>query len=209
MAEEERPQRPPRAARWRAVLAGGLVLGVGGAVTLASWNDTEAASGTFGSSVFALESQSGGSPSYASHPGPPYATLTFAATAMSPAVSHYAWLNVRTTPASTVGGEVRLTGVSSEGALAPALEYRAVRTASSHPASPCDASAFTASATYIAGSATTWAALSGTPTAVANPVGAAGAAIGFCFDVRIAPGASNSFQGTNATSTWTFTGMSG
>lgn len=201
--------RPQRAARWKAVLAGGLVLGVGGAVTLASWNDTETAGGSFGSSVFALESQSGGSPSYASHPGPPSASLTFAATAMSPAVSHYAWLNVRTTPASTVGGEVRLTGVASDGALAPALEYRAVRTASANPDSPCDATAFTASAVYIAGSATTWVALSGTPTTVANPIGAGGAAIGFCFDVRVTPNASNAFQGTSATSEWTFTGTSG
>lgn len=202
----DRPRR--RGGRWRAILAGGVVLGIGATATLAAWNDSEIAVGTFGSSVFALESQSGGSPSYANHSAPASAKLTFEAGALSPGASRYAWLNVRTTPASTVGGNVQLSGVTSEGALAPALEYRAVRMVAVSPAAVCDSTAFAAPSTFLVGSPTSWVPLSVAVPAVPTPTGAGGAAIGFCFDVRIAPGASNAFQGTTASSTWTFTGTS-
>ena len=42
--------------RVRALLAGALVLGLGGSVTLASWTDTEYAAGSFGASSFQTES---------------------------------------------------------------------------------------------------------------------------------------------------------
>ncbi|WP_148239292.1 SipW-dependent-type signal peptide-containing protein [Ruania zhangjianzhongii] len=48
-------QRPARSRKLRAVLAGGLVLGIGGAVTLAAWNDSEFASGLFSSGEFNLQ----------------------------------------------------------------------------------------------------------------------------------------------------------
>jgi predicted ribosomally synthesized peptide with SipW-like signal peptide len=199
-----------RAARWRAVLAGGLVLGVGATATLAAWNDTEVATGGFTSSVFDLQSQSAGSPTYADHATAPGATLVFNATAMSPGVSSYAWLNVRTSPASTVGGTVGLTALDRSGTLAPALEYRAVRTTSPNPTIACNAAAFAAPSTFIVGGASTWVPLSGAPpAAVSNPIGAAGSAIGFCFDVRVMVGAANTFQGQTASATWTFTGTSG
>jgi len=44
----------------RAVLAGGLVLGVGAAVTLAAWNDSEFATGTFTAGTFNLEGSTDG-----------------------------------------------------------------------------------------------------------------------------------------------------
>jgi predicted ribosomally synthesized peptide with SipW-like signal peptide len=203
-------QRPRRAARWRAVLAGGLVLGAGSTATLAAWNDAEVATGAFASSVFDLQSQSAGSPTYADHAGPPGATLAFNATAMSPGVSSFAWLNVRTTPASTVGGTVGLTALDRSGALAPALEYRAVRTASPNPAVACDATAFAAPSTFIVGGTSTWVPLSSAPpVVVSNPIGPTGAVIGLCFDVRVVVGAANTFQGQTASATWTFTGTSG
>lgn len=43
-----------RSRRARAILAGGLVLGVGAAITLAAWNDSEFATGTFTSGQFNL-----------------------------------------------------------------------------------------------------------------------------------------------------------
>ena len=43
-----------------AVLAGGLVLGVGGAVVLAAWNDSEFATGTFTAGSFNLEGSTDG-----------------------------------------------------------------------------------------------------------------------------------------------------
>lgn len=44
----------------RAVLAGGLVLGVGAAVTLAAWNDSVFAEGTFGGGSFNLQGTTNG-----------------------------------------------------------------------------------------------------------------------------------------------------
>lgn len=202
-------RRRLRTRRVRALLAAGLVLGVGTAVTLAAWTDTENATGSFGASVFDTQSQSAGSPTYASNPSAPGATLTFNATQMSPGVSSFAWLNVRTTAATTVGGTVTLTAVTPTGALAPALQYRAVRLTNPSPTSPCDATAFSGTPTYIAGGSATYLPVSQLPvSAVANTIGAAGAQLGFCFEVRVMTGAANTYQGTTATVAWTFTGTS-
>ncbi len=50
-----------------AVLAGGLVLGVGAAVTLAAWNDSEFAKGSFTAGSFNLEGSTDNT-NYAEHP---------------------------------------------------------------------------------------------------------------------------------------------
>ncbi|WP_162249507.1 SipW-dependent-type signal peptide-containing protein [Microbacterium sp. Root166] len=193
----------------RVVLAAGLVFGIGSFATLAAWTDTENATGSFGASIFDTESQSAGSPTYASNTTAPGASLTFNATAMSPSVSHYAWLNVRTTLTTNVAGTVSLTGITSSGALAPALQYRAVRMTAVNPTATCNAGAFT-TGTFIAGNATTYvAAAPPAPTPViASPIAAANGAIGLCFEVRVAPGSPNTFQGTTGTVTWTFTSTS-
>ncbi|WP_164861880.1 hypothetical protein, partial [Microbacterium sp. CPCC 204701] len=177
--------------------------------TLASWTDTENATGSFGSSVFGTQSRSQGTPTYASQTTAPGATLLFDAPAMSPGTSFYAWLNVRTTPASTVGGTVDLTSAAPTGGLTPALQYRAIRMPGPSPSSTCDAAAFTGAPVYIAGAATSYLAVSQVPTTpIANAIGAAGAEVGFCFEVRIAPGTADSFQGQTGSVTWTFTATS-
>lgn len=195
--------------RVQAVLAAGLVLGIGTAATLAAWTDSENATGSFGSSVFGTESQSAGSPTYASNTASPGAALSFDASAMSPGTSYYAWLNVRTTTISTVGGTVALTSSAATGGLASALQFRAVRMPGPTPSSTCDAAAFSGTPAFIAGAAATYLPVSQVPaTQVANPIGAAGAQLGFCFEVRIAPGTANSFQGQTGSVTWTFTATS-
>lgn len=50
-----------------AVLAGGLVLGVGAAVTLAAWNDSEFATGNFAAGTFVFEGSTDGT-TFAEHP---------------------------------------------------------------------------------------------------------------------------------------------
>lgn len=57
----DREARVARSRRFRAILAGGLVLGVGAAVTLAAWNDSEFAQGTFTAGAFNLEGTTDGS----------------------------------------------------------------------------------------------------------------------------------------------------
>ena len=60
----------------KAILAGGLVLGIGAAVTLAAWNDSEFAKGIFGSGHFDIEGSIDGSESsFADHPATAPATL--------------------------------------------------------------------------------------------------------------------------------------
>lgn len=202
-------RRRLRSRRIAAVLAAGMVLGVGSVATIAAWTDTEVATGNFGASIFDTESQSAGSPTYASHTTAPGATLTFSATSMSPSVSYFAWLNVRTTPATTVAGSVALTAISSTGALPAALQYRMVRMATASPGTTCGAAVFDASAVYIAGTSSTYSASTAVPASpVASPIAAAGASVGYCVEVRVAPGTANSFQGATGTITWTFTSTS-
>ncbi len=59
-----------------AILAGGLVLGIGAAVTLAAWNDSEFATGVFGSGAFDLEGSVDGA-SFTSDPTAPGKSLSF------------------------------------------------------------------------------------------------------------------------------------
>ena len=110
--------------RVRALLAGALVLGVGATLTLAFWTDPEFATGTFSTTVFDTESSTTGIPpnSWASHNSAPGATMDFSATGMAPSVSHYAWINVRTTAATDVAGTIALTSVSSTGTLPAQIE---------------------------------------------------------------------------------------
>ncbi len=207
MVSRQTLTRSPRLRRTRAVLAGALVLGVGATATLAAWTDGEYGTGSFTASVFGTESQTASS-SWASHtPSGNAATLAFNATAMSPTVSFYAWIDIRTTSTTNVDGTVALTGSSNNsGALLPALEYRAVRTAST----TCDATAFSGSPTWIVGpSYLAITSVPGSPvlSTITVPSGAT-PELRFCFEARIQSGASNSYQGTSGTVTWEFTAMS-
>ena len=193
--------------RVRAILAGALVLGVGASVTLASWTDSEYAAGTFTASTYRLESSTESStlPNLWKDSTAGDASLVVSAGGLSPEASKYAWLKIRTTAASTVGGSVSLTSSTPDGDLSPALEYRAVLTDAA-----CDSSAFSIAATYIAGSSSTYlpaASVQGPP--VASPlVAGSGNQLRYCFDVRISKGTPNSYQGKSATVTWVFTGTS-
>lgn len=195
----------------RVVLAAGLVFGIGSFATLAAWTDTENATGSFGASIFDTESATTPALTYASNTTPPGPSLTFNATAMSPNVAFYAWMNVRTTTTTNVAGTVSLTGVAATGTLAPALQYRAVRMTAASPTATCNAAAFTAGTpTFIVGNASTWVPVTTVaPTPVVpSAIAAGGAAIGYCFEVRIPTGTASTFQGTTATVTWTFTSTS-
>ncbi|RAZ32938.1 SipW-dependent-type signal peptide-containing protein [Microbacterium sp. SMR1] len=202
--------------RWRrrrvlAVLAAGSVLGVGAASTIAAWTDNEVATGSFVASVFDTQSQTAGSPTYASHAtAANAATLTFPGGALSPGALSQAWINVRTSPASTVGGTISLTSATATGGLVSALEYRAVRLNAAVPTATCNAAAFTSGTpVFVAGGASSYIPVTTVPSNIAaNPIDAAGAQLGFCFEVRIQPGAANSFQGASGNVTWTFTGTS-
>ncbi|MEF3403573.1 SipW-dependent-type signal peptide-containing protein [Agromyces sp. CCNWLW203] len=196
--------RAPLSGRWRALLAGGLVLGVGATATLAAWNDAETATGTFGSSVFDTVSKNSTDATFASH-DQTAATLTFAATGMSPGALFTAGLDVRTTGAgdapalaSTVGGTAVLTSAvpAGDSALTGQLEYRVAVTTTT---TACSAATYAGA--YVAASAV--------PAAVQGALSAnAGNTVRFCFQIRLKTDAPNTTQSRSGTVTWAFTSTS-
>lgn len=206
--------------RVRAVLAGALVLGVGASVTTASWTDTEYATGSFGASVFSIESTVSAPYSAA---GPwrtnetaPGATLTFDAAGMHPGKSVYAPIALRTQPSSvagtvTLGGAAVTNSTTTPPLLGAALVYRVVRSET------CGAGAFGSGAAFVVGSATSAQPLTTGQTAGAATLPAAtattpGSSVHFCFEVTLPPtnptSASNGLQGKSASAVWLFSAVS-
>ncbi len=206
MGRHHRTDRRRSTARYtkaRAALAAALVLGVGTSLTLAAWSDDEFGTATFAASTFAVESQTSSS-TWAAHEAANPATLVFNATAMSPGLSQFAFIDIRTTAATNIGGTAALSAVSAAtGTLLPQLEYRVVTTAAG---TACNAAAFT-SATVPAYTASL---STGTapPTATGALTAAGGSTVRFCFDVRVKAGTASSFQGGTASATWQFTSTS-
>lgn len=198
-AREPRRSRPLALRRIRAVLAGGLVLGVGATGTLAAWTDPEQATATFTAGVFGIQGSTDGGATWADHPTTP-AALTFSApaTAMLPGDTVYAAFSVRTT-ANSVAGRLQLTAGSGNGAgLGGSLRYGVAVV----PDTTCGASTFAAATKIVAvGSVLT----AGAPTTQA--VAAAGAGmVTYCFAVTLPATTGNAAQGTGVTASWTITG---
>lgn len=193
--------------RVRALLAGGLVLGVGGTMTLAAWNDSEFAAGTFSASSFALQSSTDSGGSWQEHASSATAAaMSFNAAGMSPGAVNYAPIWVRTTSGS-VSGTLALQGgqlaAGGNAGLFAALDYRVVR----YTSGSCGAGQFTAGATYIVGSSASKVALgtAGSSTAVAAN---AGTPVQLCFEITMKTDAANSLQGTTAGAVWEIKGTS-
>ena len=108
---------PFRHRRTRALLAGGLVLGLGAAGTLAAWSDSEFAFGTFNAGQFNIQGSTDGS-SWSDHFTANGAGLTFTTgfSAMQPGTTYYAPFSLRVDPtknsydASTVLASSTATG---------------------------------------------------------------------------------------------------
>lgn len=94
----------------RAVLAGGLVLGVGAAITLAAWTDTEWATGTFAAGNFGIEGSTNGTTFTENPTSGPAASLSFQVNAdkLSPGDSVYAGFAVQLIESSDYAASVDL-----------------------------------------------------------------------------------------------------
>lgn len=117
-----------RSYKVRALLAGGLVFGIGAASTLAAWNDNEyAKGGPFTAGTFAIEgSATGEVGSYAGHKSSATSeSLTFSAPInnLSPGSVVYADFWVRLTADATVNGELELIDVDGSGDNVDHLSY--------------------------------------------------------------------------------------
>lgn len=134
MSHIEQQANRARASRSRqrvlAILAGGLVLGIGTAVTLASWNDSEFATGTFTAGAFNLE----GTPDdvtwsdHASAGGAATLTFTLNPTNLSPGDVVYAPFAVRLDETATSGADVVITVDNTTGTVTN-LTYELVQPA--------------------------------------------------------------------------------
>ncbi|GAA1869840.1 SipW-dependent-type signal peptide-containing protein [Brevibacterium marinum] len=202
-----RQNRVLRNRRIKAVLAGGLVYGIGSAATLASWTDTEEASGSFEAGTFNIELAVDGSWSSTSE-------MTFDASGMYPGSKVYAPVFVRTTPDTTMNGELAVSSAGASGSadgIAGSLEYRAV-TESIAPGQEaafgngCTASAFDGSSPFIFGGASSveplLTAAAGEDTQELGKD--SGSIAAYCFEVTLPTSTPNAAQGTSASNIWTF-----
>ena len=198
--------------RVRAVLAGALTLGVGATMTLASWTDTEFATGSFTASRFNTESSIDNS-AWADHITAPGASITFNGTGMSPDTHRYGYVLIRG-KANSVAGTLTFAaptvtngGTDTTPFLGAALQYKAVAIT----AAGCSASTFSGTPTYIVGNAGSYAALATAgPTGVTLTAATASpsAPAGYCFDVYLPAGADNALQGKSVSVTWNVTATS-
>lgn len=188
-----------------AVLAGGVVLGVGAAITLAAWNDSEFATGLFGAGSFNLE----GSTTSATDDFDDHATAGAAAELeftlplaenLAPTDVVYASFWVRLDAATTTAGTLTGAGATGTGVNADHLSYEVQVIG---PTADCDA---TASGTVIASGDDLADFTAGAPTALAVGAGSdPGAAVHLCFAVTAEDGL---LQGETAIGTWQFTAES-
>nr|WP_314841213.1 SipW-dependent-type signal peptide-containing protein [uncultured Microbacterium sp.] len=191
-----------------AVLAGGLVLGVGAAVTLAAWNDSEFATGTFTAGSFNIEgSTTSATTGYAEHnTAGTAATLAFqlpaVASSMSPGDVVYAPFWVRLSSTTTNNATLIPTGVTAgTGGNEANLSYTVTAIA---PGATCGAGA-TGTPVATGSSLSTQTGPASVPLAKGATAGTAGTAVQLCFAVTAGSALT---QGAPATATWQFTATS-
>lgn len=152
------PQRGPerqrglKSTKVRAILAGGLVLGVGAAITLAAWNDSEFATGIFAGGAFSIEGSVNGT-TFTEHPtalAPAALAFELEADNLAPSEPVYAGFAVQLTAASTYAATVGITASSAD-TIASSLTYSLVETATFG----CDATSFAAGTALVTDAATT------------------------------------------------------
>ena len=180
-----------------AILAGGLVLGVGTMATLASWNDSEFASATFTTGKFNLQGSVNGT-TFSDNAAGPGAALAFSTpfNNLTPTDVVYAPFAVRLAADTTNDATVTITATST--GSVNNLTYQLVKT----NAIGCDAAAVAAGTPLVASSA--GGAATGAVTfdlTKGSPVTSAGATAFLCFKVTAGAGLT---QGQTGTGTWQF-----
>lgn len=196
----------------RAVLAGGLVLGVGAAVTLAAWNDSEFATGTFTAGTFNLEGSTDGT-TFTDHnvdDGDTAATLAFALPAgvvgtMSPGDTVYSGFWVRLAAGTTTGADLVAAGTTADPAASSNSDHLSYAVYQLAPGATCNAAS--ATGTPVASGATLDAQTGVTTVALTEGASAAtpGTAVQLCFAVTAA---ATLEPGLVTNATWEFTATS-
>ena len=183
-----------------------MVLGVGGAITLAAWNDSEYATGTFTAGSFNLQGSTDGT-TYADHATSPGAGLAFSVNFnnLTPGDIVYAPYWVQLDKNTTSNATVVPSLDSSTGTNVANISYKVYSLAS---AGTCDSTGV-ATATQILSGATlsTGTGAATFPLSKGTPPTTAGAAQKLCFVVTAGAQAAL-LQGGSATAVWKFTATS-
>jgi predicted ribosomally synthesized peptide with SipW-like signal peptide len=194
-----RQRRRVRNRRIKAILAGGLVFGIGSAATVAAWTDSENAEGSFTAGQFDIMLSVDGSDWTSNR------TMTFNAGSMFPGAKVYAPVFVKTSDETTIGGNVKVSGGGTDesNALGDALTYRAV-TQSIDPDVDyeCNSDSFTGAGASVFSGANLKEAVESPSEQTLKPSGDNIQA--YCFEVTLSQEADNAAQGQTATHTWTW-----
>jgi predicted ribosomally synthesized peptide with SipW-like signal peptide len=190
----------------RAILAGGLVLGVGAAVTMAAWNDSEFVTGTFTAGTFNMQGSTTDGTTFTDHPVGSPGTLTFtvAPLLLSPGDTVYAPFALRLAANTTNNANVVITAPSTTTGVVTNLTYEVDRTT----AFTCGSGTVDSTGTALITAGTAVTGVAGPNTFVLNkgaPVTSAGATQFLCF--KVTAGALLT-QGQTGTVTWQFTASS-
>ncbi|MCU1510124.1 MAG: hypothetical protein JWR53_1242 [Glaciihabitans sp.] len=187
-----------------AILAGGLVLGIGAAVTLATWNDSEFATGTFSAGSFNLQGSTDGTTfaDHASSGSAAAATFSTGFSDMSPNDVVAAPYVLRLDGTATSGATALVTSADGTGSGVTDFTYGIVQVASVAECTPTA----TGTATIVpAGTALTDTTGAASFTLANGTAGAPGASVYLCIQVAADAGL---VQGTTATGTWGITATS-
>lgn len=206
IATDDTAKRRRRSRMIRAILAGGLVLGIGTAVTLAAWNDSEFVTGTFTAGQFNMQGSTTDGTTFTDHPIGTPGTLTFtvAPLLLSPGDTVYAPFAVRLAANTTNNANVVITAPNATTGVVTNLTYEVVRTT----AFTCGSGTVDSTGTSLITAGTAVTGVAGPNTFVLNkgaPVTSPGATQFLCF--KVTAGALLS-QGQTGTVTWQFTASS-
>lgn len=200
-----------RRRRVLAILAGGAVVGVGAAVTLAAWNDSEFATGTFAAGAFNLEGSldNGVDDAYADHDTVAGAqqldSVQYVASTsnMVPGEVAYESFFVRLDAETSVDGTLAFGSIAGAGVTAEFGYDVAVIGVDQ----TCDATAIAAGTVLAAGPSLTVneAGAATVPLVHSADPSTAGAPVHLCFAVEAS---STLTQGATATATWEFVATS-
>ncbi|WP_292774688.1 MULTISPECIES: SipW-dependent-type signal peptide-containing protein [Microbacterium] len=193
-----------------AVLAGGLVLGIGTAVTLAVWNDSEFANGTFTAGAFNLQGSTDGT-AYADHNSAgTAATLAFTLPAglvgnMSPTISVYAGFWVRLAAGTTSGANLVADGTTADPAASSNTGHLSYSIYQLAPGATCNAASATGTPIATGATLDVQTGVTQVPLTAGGTSAVPGTAVQLCFKVTADASLTPSLV-TNAT--WKFTATS-
>ena len=192
----------------RALLASGLVLGVGAGATLAAWTDSEHSQATFTAGRFGIQ---GGvtNPAngvmtwgeHASKTGAASITFSLPAQAMAPGDTTYGVFGVRTTQNSMAGTVILEAWAENSNGLGNYLRYE-VRTVPT-PAQ-CNATNFSSGTQVIPANSTLITSAGNSQTLQANQA----SPVHYCFKVSMLSNTPTSMQGQTLTARWEFIAQS-